>query len=306
MSDRRHEIESAPTWAAGGEPSAVDEVDASSVDLRDARFDERYEPRTMLGEGGMGEVMLCRDRQIGRDVALKRIRGEGTSAALVERFVREARVQGQLEHPSVVPVHDLGVAPDGRTFFTMKRVRGEALDAILRRLADGDAEALQRYGRRRLLDALRTVCLAIDFAHARGVLHRDLKPANVMLGEFGEVHVLDWGLAKVRTAPESARDEAAAIDAAPGATQHGALMGTPGYMAPEQARGEIDALDARTDVYALGVILFELLYLEPLHVGTTTARLTSTLTAPVFDARRRRADVPPELEAICRRACALG
>ncbi|MFO0685808.1 MAG: protein kinase [Sandaracinus sp.] len=292
-------------------PSMPSQVDVGGIDLSEVGFDRRYEARSLLGQGGMGEVVLCRDRTIGRDVALKRIKGEGeggASAAVIERFVREARVQGQLEHPAVVPVHDLGVAPDGRTYFTMKRVRGDALDAIVKGLAEGDSEMRARFGRRRLLDAFRTVCLAIDFAHARGVLHRDLKPANIMLGEFGEVHVLDWGVAKVLSgASDPAASEAGRveIDTHGEATMHGSLMGTPGYMAPEQAQGRVDALDARTDVYALGVILFDLLYLEPLHRGNAIARLTSTMQPPVFEGRARRADVPPELEAICRRAVSL-
>jgi serine/threonine-protein kinase len=301
-------FESAPTWApTADKPSLPTAVDTSGgVDLRDASFASRYEPRAVLGEGGMGEVLLCRDKHVGRDVALKRIRGSEGSSVL-ERFVREARVQGQLEHPAVVPVHDLGVMPDGRTYFTMKRIRGETLDDVVRLLAAGDLDARARFGRRRLLDAFRAVCLAIDFAHVRGVLHRDLKPANVMLGEFGEVHVLDWGLAKLRAQSESdAARPSLEIDAgAAGATMAGSLMGTPGYMAPEQARGALSELDERTDVYALGAILFELLYLEPVHDGSATARLAATLAPARFEGRAHAADVPPELEAICRQALAV-
>lgn len=312
------ELESARTVAATAEsasssPGAVPEGAPDTATTLPAR----YERRATLGEGGMGTVDLCRDRTIGREVAVKRIKQSalGSSGAL-ERFVREARVQGQLEHPAIVPVHDLATAPDGTTYFTMKRVRGESLDDVIRGLAAGVPEVSARHGRRRLLGAFATVCLAVDFAHSRGVLHRDLKPANVMLGDYGEVYVLDWGLAKVRrdhAAPaEPASDgsvppQVEAESSSAGGTLYGSLLGTPGYMSPEQARGEVDALDERSDVYALGAILFEILHLEPLHPGKTMAeRLAATLTGITYDMpRKRAADVPPELDAVWRDAAAI-
>ncbi len=284
---------------------------------QDPRFTERYEHRTLLGEGGMGAVDLFRDRAIGREVAIKRIRPEASSPSALSRFVREARVQGQLEHPAIVPVHDLAETPEGAAFFTMKRVRGASLDAILDALAARDAEALARHGRRKLLTAFATVCLAVDFAHARGVLHRDLKPANVMLGDFGEVYVLDWGLAKVLGAPDASGEASEGEGSLPPVvdvgsvqgqqTQLGALMGTPGYMSPEQCRGEVDRLGPASDVYALGCILFEILHLEALHPGKGMAeRLASTLTGITMDLpRERAADVPPELDRVWRDAVAI-
>ena len=288
---------------------------------RDARFSERYEHRALLGEGGMGAVDLFLDRAIGREIAIKRIRPEASSAGSLSRFVREARVQGQLEHPAIVPVHDLAETPEGAAFFTMKRVRGASLDAILDALASGDPEARARHGRRKLLTAFATVCLAVDFAHARGVLHRDLKPANVMLGDFGEVYVLDWGLAKVLGATAEGADAGASAEPSSGSvppvvdvgsvegqkTQLGALMGTPGYMSPEQCRGEIDRLGPASDVYALGCILFEILHLEALHPGKGMAeRLASTLTGITMNLdRAHAADVPPELDRLWRDAVAI-
>src|SRR5262249_46992441 len=154
-------------------------------------FDGRYRGATLLGRGGMGEVRLCRDARIGRDVALKVMRGPSADP---DRFVREAPVQGQLEHPRVGPGDDGGRDPQGSFFFTMKRVRGQSLRQVL------DAARAGGVPQRRLVSAIASVCLAVDFAHHRGVVHRDLKPANVMLGDFGEVYVLDWGVAKVLSA----------------------------------------------------------------------------------------------------------
>jgi serine/threonine-protein kinase len=286
--------------------------------LGDQRFEERYEAADLLGRGGMGEVRLYLDRRIGRDVAQKTLRQDvRRSPVSLERFVREARVQGQLEHPAVVPVYDLGVDPRGQVFFTMKRVRGTPLDGILDELAAGDAETRERYSRRKLLTAFVQVCLAIDFAHARGVLHRDLKPGNVMLGDYGEVHVLDWGLAKILGKRErrdgevtgaAAPDERGSQDSGQTPTLAGSVLGTPGYMSPEQASGEVDGLDARTDVYALGAILFEIVYREELHPGPgVPARMASTIGGGELRASHRKhgAEVPPELEAICKKACAL-
>src|SRR5580704_5753492 len=197
----------------------------------------RYTVGDKLGEGGMGIVHACRDRRIGRDVALKRVRSEHASRGdLVARFLREACVQGQLEHPAIVPVYDLGRDPEGNVYFTMKRLRGATFEQIFAALRGGDAHTARQFSRRKLLTAFTSICQALDFAHARGVIHRDLKPGNVMLGDFGEVYLLDWGLAKLQSGPELAAAPGAASDGAPPAARslHGAAMGTPGYMAPEQ------------------------------------------------------------------------
>jgi len=267
----------------------------------------RYEAMKVIGEGGMGEVHLCRDARIGRDVAMKvllpRRAGHPHHRA---RFIREAEVQGRLEHPGIVPVHDVGATPSGNAYFVMKRIRGLTLSQIVHGLARGKPDITLGYSRHRLLAAFQSACLTIEFAHSRGVVHRDLKPDNIMLGDFGEVYVLDWGVAYLREHDEIVFDDAVWRPAPlPRLTQDGEIYGTPGYMAPEQVRGA--PIDGRVDVYALGAVLFELLTYQPLHRGRNVATiLRSTLEGA--DARCNErvpgCAVAPELEAIVVRATA--
>ena len=283
--------------------------------------DERYEARKMLGEGGMGEVRLCADRVIGREVAMKVVLDRHRARTDVRRrFEREARVQGQLEHPAIVPVYDFGRDLAGRAFFTMRRVRGITLQDVLDGLRARDEAIAAEYTRHKLLAAFVRVCLAIQYASEHGVLHRDLKPANVMLGRHGEVYVLDWGLAKVRGALDVSSPKvpsAEEVDLVPPSSKRGisgvtgtdtavgSVLGTPQYMSPEQIRGE--DLDPSSDVYALGAILFEILTLEPLHGDGTVAQILHRALHGADARASLRAparDVPPELEAACVRAAA--
>jgi len=245
------------------------EPDAAKRAGPGTEFLDRYEVLGVIGSGGMGEVKLCRDRTVGREVAMKVIRRGDRDSPRRWRFVREARVQGQLEHPAVVPVYDFGVDPQGDLYFTMRRVRGVSLAEVVDALADGDPTTERRWGRRRLLTAFSQVCLAVDFFHMRGGIHRDLKPSNIMLGEFGETYILDWGLVKLVEARSGDRESL--VDASNAATTgHGSVLGTPGYMSPEQLRGEVERVGPRSDVYSLGAILFEVLAREPLHPRTAT------------------------------------
>jgi serine/threonine protein kinase len=271
---------------------------------RPLSHEDRYETVELLGQGGMGTVALCLDRQIGRRVAMKTMRKPSRGSEV--RFVREARIQGQLEHPALVPVYDLGVDPAGNVFFTMRRVRGATLRAILRGLREGAPGVAEKYSLRRLLTALSSVCLALDFAHRRGVLHRDVKPGNLMLGDFGEVYLLDWGVARVLGEDEREEGSHDEVIEAPShlaeVTRAGALVGTIGYVAPEQVLRE--TVGPTADVYALGTVLFEILTLQRLHPIGDSDAAESTLLGNLAPPSARTPDrgIAPELDAICARA----
>jgi len=319
-----------PFTLASGEISAG-AVAIGKAELAALSTQSRYDDGPLLGTGGMGEVRLCGDLRIGRRVAKKTLHIETDTPMARARFLREARVQGQLEHPSIVPVYDLDLDAEGRPFFTMKRVRGDTLERIIDHLRRKDEAYLKRYAERRLLAAFVQVCLTVDYAHSRGVLHRDLKPGNVMLGDFGEVYILDWGLAKI--VGENFDDELTAIDdvdktnerksmaitgQAPrggpeglssddaALTAEGALLGTPAYMAPEQIIGH-DTVDVRADVYALGAILFEILTLSRLRTATRIDELMkAALMGVSTHPKERLPSVAPELDALCAAALAQG
>jgi len=260
-----------------------------------ARPPERYVMRSLLGRGGMGEVWLARDVRIDRDIAIKLMRRDRNHGeAEVARFLREARVQGRLEHPSIVPVHDLG--EQDAPYFAMKRLTGQSLADVLA------AHDEVKWPRRTLLTRFIDVCLAVELAHERGVIHRDLKPANLMLGDFGESYVLDWGLARVADTPDSDAIRTSDLVSSDDATHTvaGQMLGTPGYMSPEQMRG--DRVDRRTDVYALGCILHEIVAGAPAIPRDRT--LEVTLAAACHRPSAVDPDVPPELDDACARATA--
>jgi serine/threonine protein kinase len=234
----------------------------------------RYAPLRPLGRGGMGEVELVEDRDIGRPVAVKRLLPEALQPAAVARFAEEVRTIGRLEHPNIVPIHDVGVDAEGRLFFVMKYVDGETLEAIIARLRAGDPQTVARYDVPRRVQIFEGLLRALDFAHGRGILHRDLKPANVMVGRHGEVVLMDWGVAGPIRGPSGVGVPASAevgpldetaVDTRPWETRAGALVGTPQYMSPEQALGENDRLDARSDLYSACVLFHELLGLRHRH-----------------------------------------
>jgi serine/threonine-protein kinase len=246
---RRDEDQAAVSWRTPRLLETLEQSDAATELLTSSGG--RYELGAELGRGAMGKVHLAVDRDLQREVALKMLLPEeakrpGASGSLL----REARLAGSLEHPNIVPVHELGTMEDGQPFFTMRKLRGRSLAAILQGLRAGEADTAARFGRVRLLSVLIQIGMAVEFAHAAGIVHRDLKPGNIMLGDFGEVQLLDWGIARRVDEPTPIEDRVIT------------LTGTPGYMAPEQIMAQDAPASPLSDVYALGAILYEILTLH--------------------------------------------
>ncbi len=268
-----------------------------------------------IARGGMGSVLKGRDPDLGRDLAIKVLRDDlRGQPEMVSRFVEEAQIAGQLQHPGVIPVYEMGQFSDDRPFFSMKLVKGHTLSALL-----SERESLSA-DRARLLGIFEHITQTVAYAHSRGVIHRDLKPSNVMVGNFGEVLLMDWGLAKLLSRggvvddarATKKRDIETVIATARSLSdsdlsQAGSVLGTPSYMAPEQARGEIESLDERSDVFSLGSILCEILTGEPAVVGSTSAeRLRRTARGDFSEtlARLDACDADAELKALCVRCLA--
>ncbi|MFO0892315.1 MAG: tetratricopeptide repeat protein [Isosphaeraceae bacterium] len=297
----------------GEEPGPI--VTQTRDEKRDASL--RYRIDGEIARGGMGAVLKGRDPDLGRDVALKVLRDDlRGDPDMTRRFVEEAQIAGQLQHPGVVPVYELGTLADRRPFFAMKLVKGHTLAQLL------DARSSPADDLPRLMSIFEAVCQTVAYAHARGVIHRDLKPSNVMVGSFGEVQVMDWGLAKVLPRGGIVDDAQAGIqprtqtiiatarsggDDSAELSHPGSVMGTPAYMAPEQARGELDQVDERADVFALGSILCELLTGEPAFIGRSVGEIQRKAalgdTADAL-ARLERSGADAELMSLARHCLA--
>ena len=302
------------------QPAEPAEAGPAADDILAVReHDGRYREIRSFAKGGMGRILLVHDTHIGRDIALKQLLPEmggcisGVSTAdlltvpLLARFLQEARITGQLEHPSIVPVYELGCRDDGSLYYTMRLVKGRSLEEEI----GARATPRERLG---LLTHFLDLCNAVAYAHSRGVIHRDIKPLNVMIGAFGETVVIDWGIAKVRGTQDihagDLRETVGLMRVADDAestvkTAYGQTMGSPYYMPPEQAAGDLDAIDERSDIYALGAVLYTILTGKPPYHGLSVRefleRVSAFLPKPI---RQLEPRAPRELAAVCARAMA--
>ena len=267
--------------------------------------DDKYMMVGEIGRGGMGIILNALDTDIRREVAMKVMSGDhAIPREHIERFVEEVQVQGQLEHPHICPVHELGMDSNGRIYFTMKMVKGSSLAEEVKKARKNSLQP----DARTLTGTLNTflkICDGIAYAHSKGVIHRDLKPANIMVGDFGEVYVMDWGLAKILGRDDERRRGLVITDRTEEAdtmkTMDGSVIGTPAYMPPEQAAGNVDGMDERSDIYSLGALLYELLTLESPFTGASPwdiiQKVRQEVPAPPSERAPRR-DIPPELDAV--------
>jgi CRP-like cAMP-binding protein len=282
-------------------PPAPDEPHESTLET------ERFVERAVVGRGGSGVVVRAFDQVMLREVAIKVLDPElADDGSEVDRFAEEARINGQLEHPNIVPVYELGLDRKKRRFLCMKFVEGVTLEEALNRLG---VARLEPSHLAKFLQVFIKVCDAVSFAHSRGVIHRDLKPTNIMISDFGQVYVLDWGIARLRP-PEAGRGGPRVVVSADRADQSeldppGSLVGTAGYMSPEQLQGQHEKLDERTDVFALGATLYQVLTGQPPLTSEIVRAIRMQRSPPSIPAPDRVIPgprVPPELSRIALRA----
>ncbi len=270
---------------------------------------EQFSGIRVLGSGGLGSVHAATEKVLNREIAIKILRPMYRKRKRpVGRMVREAIVTAQIEHPNIVPVHAMGVLDDVGVYFTMKKVSGETLQQVLQKLESGDKDYLERYTPSRLLEIFISICQGVAYAHSKGVIHRDLKPSNIMLGEYGEVMVMDWGLVKY-AGEEEVVDNFGVYSESNGEkmlTLDGTIAGTPLFMSPEQATGRAAEVDQQSDVYSLGVILYCILtykqspFKESMDIKEVLSQVANSAFTPPRKAVSR--NVPRELNAICMKA----
>lgn len=265
--------------------------------------ERKYDVKKELGRGGMGAVYRVEESSLERDVAMKKIIGSPTDHG-VKRFIREAKITAKLDHPNIVTIHDFGLNKEGEYYFTMNHVKGNDLKEILNKIDNKDPKYLKKYTLNKKLQIYKGILDAIALAHSKGIIHRDLKPANIMVGRFGEVQVMDWGLAKDNSKEDIVSD-GKVKETRKGLTLDGQVMGSPGFMAPEQADGRIEDVDELSDVWSLGAILYKMLSLEkPIDGDSVREIVINTARGKVIPLRKKAKKVSKELESIVMKAIA--